>query len=98
MSKIMFTISYDINPEKRDDYLALSQRMKQHLAQSNGKNYSIYEQKTRKNSFTEVFVCNSKEEYDLLEDQDEVTSQMVQQLDSLLVNSKMKYSTLVEVD
>ena len=94
----MFTISYDINPEKRDDYLVLSQKMKQHLAQSIGKNYSIYEQKARKNSFTEVFVCNSKEEYDLLEDQDEVTSQMVQQLDSLLVNSKMKYTTLVEVE
>jgi hypothetical protein len=44
MSKVLFTISYDIHPEKRDEYLALSQQMKEHLATANGKNYSIYEQ------------------------------------------------------
>ena len=97
MSKIMFTISYEINPEKRDEYLALSQRMKEHLSHSNGKNYSIYEQKGKKNSFTEVFICSSKEEYDQLEDQDDTTQQLVQQLESMLAGGKMKYSTLIEL-
>lgn len=97
MSKIMFTISYEVDPQKRDEYLALSQRMREHLSHSNGKNYSIYEQKTKKNSFTEVFLCSSKEEYDQLEDQDDAMQQFVQQLESLLVNGKMKYSTLIEL-
>lgn len=97
MSKIMFSISYDINPEKRDEYVALSQQMTEHLSRSNGKNYTIYEQKGKKNSFTEVFICASMEEYDELEDQDEMTSQMVQQLDGMLLNGKMKYTTLIEL-
>ena len=97
MSKIMFTISYEINPDKRDEYLSLSQKMRGHLSPANGKNYAIYEQKGKKNSFSEVFICNNREEYDQLEDQDDVTQQLVQQLESLLVNGKMKYSTLVEL-
>jgi L-rhamnose mutarotase len=97
MSKVMFTISYEINPEKRDEYLALSQRMKEHLSQANGKNYAIYEQKGKKNNFTEVFVCKSQEEYDQLEDQDEVTTELVGQLEGLLAIGKMKYTTLVEL-
>lgn len=97
MPKIIFTISYEIQPDKRDEYLALSQQMKQHLGNSQGKNYSIFEQKGKKNSFTEVFILSSMEEYEQLEDQDEATTQLVGQLEHLLVNGKMKYTTLVEL-
>ena len=97
MSRIIFTISYDVNPEKRDEYLSLSRQMKEHLSKADGRNYAIYEQKGRKNSFTEVFVCANMEEYDQIEDQDEATSQLVIKLEQLLVNGKMKYSTLVEL-
>jgi hypothetical protein len=93
----MFTISYEINPEKRDEYLALTARMKQHLAEKNGKAYAIYEQKGKKNSFSEVFICSSMEEYDLLEDQDEQMGQFIQELEPLMVNGKMKYTTLIEL-
>jgi hypothetical protein len=98
MSKVIFTISYDIKPELRDAYLALSTRMREHLAQANGRNYAVYEQKGKKNSFTEVFVCNSLEEYEQLEDQDELTTSLVSQLEGLLANGKMKYSTMIEVE
>ena len=97
MARIIFTISYEINPEKREEYLTLSGQMKEHLSEANGRNYAIYEQKGKKNSFTEIFICASKEEYDQLEDQDDATSQLVQQLETLLVNGKMKYTTLVEL-
>ena len=42
-------------------------------------------------------MCSNMEEYDQLEDQDETTSQLVQQLDEMLLKGKMKYTTLVEV-
>jgi L-rhamnose mutarotase len=93
----MFTISYEIDPGKRDEYLALTQRMKQHLAQDNGKNYTIFEQKGKKNCFTEVFILNSMEEYEQLEDQDDTTMQLVVQLERMLSKGKMKYSTLIEI-
>ena len=98
MGKVMFTISYEINPEKRDEFLALTGRMKLHLAQKNGKEYSIYEHKGKKNSFSEVFVFKNMEEYDQLEDQDEQMGQFIQELETLMVNGKMKYTTLVELE
>ena len=93
----MFTISYEILPEKRDDYLSLSQRMKTHLATMNGKDYSIYEQKGKKNRFTEVYILNNMEEFEQLDDQDEKMMEFVNQLESLLANGKMKYTTLIEL-
>ncbi|MBI1803512.1 MAG: hypothetical protein HYR77_03485 [Ignavibacteria bacterium] len=95
---MIFTISYDVIPEQRDEYLALTREMKTHLVEKNAKNYSVYEQKGKKNSFSEVFVCSSREEYDQLEDQDEQMSQYIDRLESLLADGKMKYTTLVEVE
>jgi len=97
MAKVIFTISYDVDPEKRDDYLALTQGMKEHFSKTNGKQYSIYEQKGKKNSFSEVFVFNSMDEYNQLDDQDEQLTELVQKLETL-VNGKMKYNTLFELE
>ncbi|MGA2622632.1 MAG: hypothetical protein ABSF91_02155 [Bacteroidota bacterium] len=98
MGKVIFTISYEIDPAKRDEYLDLADKMKSHLAGSKGKNYAIYERKTKKNSFSEVFICKNVEEYDQLEDdQDETTEELVGRLEGLLTNGKMKYSTLIEL-
>lgn len=98
MARVIFTISYEINPEKREEYLALSKKMKEHLAGTKGKNYAIYEQKGKKNSFSEVFICNSQTEFDELEDQDELTEDLVNRLEPFLANGKSKYTTLIELD
>ena len=98
MARVIFTISYEINPEKREEYLALSKKMKEHLAGTKGKNYAIYEQKGKKNSFSEVFICNSMAEFDELEDQDEQTEDLVNRLEPFLANGKSKYTTLIELD
>lgn len=98
MAKVLFTISYEINPEKRDEYLQLAQEIKQHFAGTKGKQYAIYEQKGKKNFFTEVFICNTMEEFETLEDdQDEKTEELVHRLEGYLVNGKMKYTTLIEL-
>ncbi|HYQ86872.1 MAG TPA: hypothetical protein VES59_06490 [Bacteroidota bacterium] len=98
MGKVIFTISYEVKPERREEYLALSQEMKSYIAGSAGRNYTIYEQKGKKNHFSEVFLFNSLEEYDQLEDEDEQIGALVGRLESLLANGKMKYSTLLELD
>ena len=98
MAKVLFTISYEIKPEKREDYLALAGQMKQHFTGAKGKDYNIFEQKNRRNSFSELFICRSVEEFDQLEDdQDDTTQGFINQLDEYLVNGKMKYSTLIEI-
>lgn len=98
MPRVMFTISYSIKPELREQYLALIKEMKDHFTTVGRKNYSVYEAKGRKNQFSEVFVTDSMEEFDALEDnQDEKTHELVGRLEGLIDEDGMKYSTLVEV-
>lgn len=99
MGKYIFTITYEIKPDKREDYLQLARIMKQSLAGNQGKNYSIYEHRGKKNTFSEIFICNTKEEYDKLEDDnDEQVEKLIEKLDEYLVDNKMKYSTLIEIE
>jgi len=99
MSRILFTISYEISPEKREEYLVLVGDMKDHFINQKQKNYAVFEQHGKKNSFVEMFTCVSMEEYDALEDdQDEKTQALVQRLEEFLDEGKMRYSTLIEVE
>jgi hypothetical protein len=98
MSKVILQISYEIKPEKREDYLALAAELKSHFAGEQKKNYTIFEQKGKKNFFIEEFVCNSVEEYEALEDgMTESGEELVNRLETYLKDGKARYATLVEV-
>jgi L-rhamnose mutarotase len=93
----MFTISYGVKPEKREQYLQLAKEMKEHLTTVGKKDYSVFEVKGKRNQFTEVFITNSIEEYDALEDdQDETTESLVRKLEELVDDDGMKYGTIIE--
>lgn len=98
MGKVIFTISYEVNPEKREEYLTLSQAMKDHFAKVQGRDYSIFEQKAKKNGFSEVFIFSNIEEYNQLEDHDDMMAGLVEKLESVITGGKMKYTTLIEVE
>jgi len=98
MSKVIFTISYGVKPELRDQYLELVKEMKEHFTNVGKKNYSVYETKGKKEQFTEVFITESMEEFDALEDnQDEKAENLVRALEKFVDESGMKYTTLVEI-
>jgi hypothetical protein len=99
MPKVSLQISYEINPDKRDEYLSLTKELRNHFVAERKKSYRIYETKGRKNSFVEEFLCSSMEEYEALEDDmDENSEKLVNQLEALLKGGKAKYTTLVEVE
>lgn len=99
MPKVILQISYDIDSERREEFLSLAREMKKHFADVRKKDYSIFEQKGKKNSFVEQFVCNSMEEYDALEDDlDERSEQLVMKLEELLGGKSAKYTTLLETE
>ncbi len=98
MTKVILQISYEIHPEKREEYLVLAEELKKHFAVEQKKNYTIYEQKGKKNFFVEEFVCASKEEYEALEDgMTESGEDLVNRLGMFLKDGKAKYATLVEI-
>lgn len=97
MPRVMFTISYAIKPESRDQYLALIKEVKQHLTTVGKHNYSVFEAKGRKNHFTEVFMTNSMEEFDSLEDNlDDKAQELISSLESCVDDGGMRYNTMVE--
>ncbi|MBM4160549.1 MAG: hypothetical protein FJ217_05550 [Ignavibacteria bacterium] len=99
MAKVILQISYDVDPEKRAEYLELVKEMTTRFREIRRKNYTVFEQKGKKNSFVEQFICNSMEEYDALEDDlDEKSEELVNRLEAYLKNGKAKYVTLLEVD
>jgi hypothetical protein len=98
MSKVILQISYEIDPAKREEYLALARELKKHFVDEQKKNYTIYEQKGNKKLFVEEFVCNSMEEYEALEDDmTENSEDLVNRLEALLKDGKAKYATLIEI-
>ena len=98
MSRVIFTIAYGIKPELREQYLELVNEMKDHFTNVGKKNYSVYETKGKKDQFTEVFITESLEDFDALEDnQDEKAENLVQALEKFVDDSGMRYTTLVEV-
>ena len=99
MPKVLLQISYDIDPEKREQFLTLVKEMREHFRQTRKKHYSVYEQKGKKNFFVEEFICASLEEYDALEDDlDEKSEDMVNRLEGILKEGKAKYTTLTEIE
>ena len=98
MAKVVFSISYDIIPDKRDEYLDVVRELK-NLIQSEGlESYSVYEKKSKANSFTELYIYESKEAW---EDSDEIHNERVDilmtKLSDLVKEKSTQYSTLFEV-
>ncbi len=98
MPKVILQISYEIDEAKRVEYLALTKQLKKHFCEEQGKNYTIYEQRGKRNCFVEQFICSSMEEYEALEDNtNENSESLVNTLETLLKPGTTKYITLIEV-
>jgi hypothetical protein len=98
MPKVILQISYEIKPERREDYLELVSQLKHQFIDEQKKNYTIYEQKGKKNFFVEEFLCNSLEEYEKLEDETtESAEELVNRLETYLKDGKARYATLIEI-
>lgn len=100
MKKIIFQINYDVIPEKRDGYLSSIKELKEHLITTMNNNYMVVEDKSKYNNFTEVYICNSEEEFENLEENtDDFTYELTNKLYSeYIVDKKARYSTFYEVE
>ncbi len=98
MSKVLFTISYTVKPDSRDAYLQHVRGLREHLRTRAKKDYGLYEAKGKKDQFMEVFVSESMEDFDALEDNlDPETESMIAKVEEFVDEKGMKYSTMVEV-
>lgn len=98
MSKVLFSISYDINPAKRTEYLDIVRELKSIVKSDGLESYSVFEQKSKQNSFKELYIYESKEAWEEAdESQNERVDILMTKLSDLIKEKSTQYSTLFEV-
>jgi hypothetical protein len=84
---LLLSLNYEIRPERRADYLAYMERLRDHLVRELGYAYAVWEQDGRRNWFTEMILCTTPQEFDRLAGPDESTTRrLVSGLDQFLRN------------
>src|SRR5437667_12372043 len=99
MPRILFQINYDIHPEKREEFIATAKELENHIKNKTDHNYMIVEDKNKKNSFTEIYICKDENEFEGLEDEmdDTIYNLTTKILSQYVVDGKSKYNTSYEI-
>jgi hypothetical protein len=98
MSKVLFVIQYEIDVNKREEYMALARELKTLLKADGLENYAVYEVKGKQNHFEELYTFNSLEAYENFDDnQNERLGILLNKLSDMVKGNSMKYTTLTEV-
>ncbi len=84
---LLLSMGYEIVPERRADYLAYMERLRDHLVRELGYAYAVWEQDGRPNWFTEMILCTTPQEFDRLAGPDDsATRRLLKGLDQFLRN------------
>lgn len=95
MRRVLVTISYAVEPAKRDAYLAHVREMKEHAREALALDYEVYEDLDHAGAFTEVFTCASAEDYEALDEkQDDAFREMIARLDRFTDLQEVRYRAL----
>ncbi|MBN1301697.1 MAG: MFS transporter [Melioribacteraceae bacterium] len=98
MGKVLFSIKYEILPEKRDEYLDVVRELKNLIKADGLESYSVYEQKGKQNSFEEIYIFESKEAYeDFDDDPSERVDILMNKLSDMIKQQSTHYATLFEL-
>lgn len=98
MSRVIFSISYPVKADCREEYLETIKALKEHLTTTRNKDYSVFELKSKSNFFSEVYICKNEEEYDMLEDEeDDLSNELIDRIvNDYIQDGKVEYRTLTE--
>ncbi len=98
MSKVIFSIQYEVDGNRREEYLTLARELKMLLKVDGLENYGIFEVKGKQNHFEEIYTFNSNEAYENFDDnQTERIGILLSKLSDMVKENSTKYTTLSEV-
>lgn len=98
MSKVIFSIKYDIQPEKREEYLVVVRELKNLIKADGLESYSVFELKGKQNTFQEIYLFTNKEAFeDFDDDPDDRTNILMNKLTEMIKQQSTEYSTLYEI-
>ena len=98
MSKVIFSIQYEILEEKKDEYLRTINELKNLIRAEGLENYSVYEVKGKSNQFLEQYLFSSEEAFENFDDnEDERLNILINKISDLTKEHSTKYTTLHEL-
>lgn len=68
MSKVLFTINYEIQENKREEFLKTIRELKTLIKAEGLESYSVYEVKGKTNRFQEQYIFVTEEAFENFED------------------------------
>ena len=98
MSKVIFTIQYELEKDKQEQYLSIIHELKNLLKADGLEDYSVFSVKGKPNHFQEQYTFTSKEAFEAFDDEnDERINILINQLSDLTIEHSTKYLTLSEI-
>ena len=98
MPQVIFTIQYEIENDKVNEYLNVINELKNLLNAEGLQDYSVYKVKGKGNHYQEQYTFSSEEAFEAFDDNnDERINILINKLSDLTVENSTKYTTLYEL-
>ncbi|MFA8342400.1 MAG: hypothetical protein ACEPO8_05455 [Rhodothermaceae bacterium] len=98
MSRVIFTIEYEVKPEKRDEYLTIAKELKNIVKAEGLDEYTIFENCKKTNVFEEKYFFVDEQAYEEFDDiEDERIDILTNKLSDMIKETTTKYSVMKEV-
>lgn len=99
MAKVIFSIQYEIKPDRKEEYLDIIREFKNLLKSDGLEKYEVYEVKGKANTYQELYDFSSKEAFEAFDDdQNERLGILINKLADITVENSTKYTTLYELN
>jgi len=98
MSKVIFTIQYELEKDKQEEYLSIIHELKNLLKADGLEDYTVFKVKGKSDHFQEQYTFTSEEAFEAFDDEnDERINILINQLSDLTIDRSTKYMTLSEI-
>jgi hypothetical protein len=95
MAKVILVVNYEVQPNKREEYLSLIEDLKKGYLDSKLAKLEVYEIQGLQNNFMEIYTYNSEEEF--RNSDDSQFDDLVAQINSCLKADTVKSHTLRQI-
>ena len=98
MPKVIFSIQYEIQKDKNEEYLRTIKELKNLLKADGLENYCVYEIKGKLNHYQELYTFITPEAFENFDDNDdERVNLLINKISDLTIEHSTKYNTYVEL-
>lgn len=98
MLRVIFTIQYEVIPEKREEYLKVARELKNIIKAEGLEEYSIYESTKKANQFEEKYFFIDEQAYEDFDDiSDERVDILMNKMSDMIKEQTTHYSVIKEV-